>query len=973
MQKNLIIAAAILALSFGSQMRLEGSVLTITCQPDSENLYAGRTAQFTVKAGGDAPFGYQWLANGVDLSDGGNVLGATNASLTISDVSATNVGSYQVVVTNSSGAITSSVAALNLVAPFSSNTVTYENAVMQANPVAYWRLNETNNPAIGKVVACDYWGGYNGVYGVASSNGVPGPCPANGINLFESTNTAVLVTANTPDSCVVVPALNLNTNTVTITCWLNPTTATQADYAGVIFCRSGSTSCGLAYNNNVGTQLGFNWNNAPESYNWASGLAPPAGQWSFVALVVTSSSATLYVYNTNSQGSASLAIANAVQAFAGPTYLGTDPYTASRTFNGTIDEVAVFNYAMTPSQVGQLYSGASFNPIITNQPVSEEVYEGQSSQFTVGALSSSALYYQWQTNNVDLSDGGNISGSTTATLTISNVSATNVASYQVVVSNVWGAVTSSVATLALVPPINAASESNLLAANPVAFWQLNEMGDPASGTLRANDFWGGHSGVYGSAVTLGIPGPQGLEFPGFDSANTAMQLTTDTADCWVTVPPLNLDTNAVTITCWIEPEVNIQPGYAGLVFCRDGGTAAGLGFDSSGAYLGYTWNNDPGTYSWNSGLTPPVNQWSFVALVVTPNNAILYLYTANGVQSATNYYPQGYQNFGGSSLIGNDPYNSPSRVFGGAIEEVAVFNYALTPTQMGQLPAIIYPPTAAINPLGQPQPLYAGNSYEFRVIAQGTPPLTYQWYSNSVPIPQATNTSLNFASLGTNDSGSYTVQVTNLAGSSTSPAAVLLVYPPPIAQNAVAGTVQNQPVTVSTASLLAQASDPYGDALSVVAVTDSTNGATVLLEGDQIIYTPLTNFVGADCFTYTISDTLGATACANVMVSVVSSNAMFTPPASAPKILANGCFHVDYLGVPYNAYTVETATNLSGPWTFLTNLTGRKQRRVQPRCQHDNAVFSPVLRITGQCSGRTTVAGNGTVPAVGGASRNGIA
>ncbi|MGD0816500.1 MAG: beta-galactosidase GalA [Verrucomicrobiota bacterium] len=891
----------------------------ITNQPASEELYTGQTAMFAVGASGAPPLFYQWQSNNLNLSDRLNISGSTTATLTLTNVPAADAATYQVVVSNAFGAVTSSVAMLSLVTPYATNAATYENAVMQANPVAYWRLNETNNPSSGTAVAYDYWGGYNGIYGVASINGVAGPRPTNGLNIFESSNTAVSLAANTTNSCVALPALNLNTNTVTLTCWINPAASPQAAYAGLIYCRSGSTVSGLSYDG-AGAQLGFTWNQAFASFTWESGLLPPANQWSLVALVVTPTNATLSLYNTNSIASATLAISNDVQTFAGPTYIGVDPYASARTFNGTIDEVAVFNYAMTPAQVQQLYSGASFGPTITSQPAPEDVYSGQIAQFSVEASGPPPLYYQWQSNNVNLSDGGNISGSTTPTLTIIGVSAANVASYQVVVTNVSGAATSSGAALNLLPSTGSAVEDAILAAGPVAYWLLNETGNPAGGTLVAADYLGGYNGVYGNAVTLGIDGPQpGANFPGFESTNTAMELTGNTAGCYVAVPPLNLDTNTVTITCWINPSASVQPPFAALMFCRDGVTTAGLNFDATGVFLGYTWNGDPATYNWVSGLSPPANQWSFVALVVTPTNAVLYLDTANGPQSATNVYTNVNQKFSGSTLIGDDPYGSPARVFGGALSGVAIFNCALTPAQISRLPDIIYSPAVVINPPGQS--VFAGSSCAFTAAAQGSPPLSYQWCLNSVPIPQATNSELSFAGVGTNDSGSYTVQVSNPAGTSTSPPAALLVNPSPTAVNIEVGTLQNQPVAVPTASLLALASDPYGEDLSIVAVTDSANGAPVVWERDQIIYTPLPNFLGMDSFTYTISDTQGATSGASVSVSVVSSNALFVNPVGAPALLPGDFFHVDFLGVPYYTYSVETATNLLGPWTLLTNLT----------------------------------------------------
>lgn len=76
--------------------------------PRSRTVLRGETATFNVYATGDAPVGYRWLFNNVTIP------GATNTSLVVTNIQATNTGSYAVVVTNQSGSITSRVALLRL-------------------------------------------------------------------------------------------------------------------------------------------------------------------------------------------------------------------------------------------------------------------------------------------------------------------------------------------------------------------------------------------------------------------------------------------------------------------------------------------------------------------------------------------------------------------------------------------------------------------------------------------------------------------------------------------------------------------------------------------------------------------------------------------------------------------------------------------------------------------------------------------
>jgi hypothetical protein len=333
----------------------------ITRQPASKALYAGRTARFNVECLGTS-LSYQWRRNGADLANGANISGAQTDALVISNVGSGDAASYTVVITNSAGAVTSSPpATLTLVQP---SGAPYENAVLSANPLAYWRLNENNNPASGTATAQDSWGGYAGVYGVACSNkfnGILGPLAADGFTIFEPGNGAMQSAADTDKSWVTLPPLNLNTNQATLTGWIYPI-GPQADWSGLIYTRQSGVGAGLSYGgaySGTAGQLSYSWNNNSETtWGWFSFLYIPSDQWSFIALVVEPAQAVLYVYNTSGQASATNAIEHLVEPWPGEVILGGDPNNSiSRTFNGRIDEVAVFNRALTPAEILDLYNG----------------------------------------------------------------------------------------------------------------------------------------------------------------------------------------------------------------------------------------------------------------------------------------------------------------------------------------------------------------------------------------------------------------------------------------------------------------------------------------------------------------------------------------------------------------------------------------------------------------------------------------
>ena len=113
-------------------------------------------------------------------------------------------------------------------------------------------------------------------------------------------------------------------------------------------------------------------------------------------------------------------------------------------FSGAIDEVSIYNRALSPSEIAAIYEAGSAGkcraPFITSQPQSQLGYWGQSASFSVGALPP-PLNYQWQSNGVAMS------GATNLTLVLTNLQNSFAAAYTVVVSNSYGSVTSS-------PPAN---------------------------------------------------------------------------------------------------------------------------------------------------------------------------------------------------------------------------------------------------------------------------------------------------------------------------------------------------------------------------------------------------------------------------------------------------------------------------------------------------------------------------------------
>src|SRR6185369_3802896 len=92
-------------------------------------------------------------------------------------------------------------------------------------------------------------------------------------------------------------------------------------------------------------------------------------------------------------------------------------------------------------------------PVISQQPVSQTNIVGTTANFTVVADGTLPFYYRWYLNGNPMSDNARVTGSLTATLTISNVQTSDAGNYFVTVTNPAGSVTStSVVETVLAPP-----------------------------------------------------------------------------------------------------------------------------------------------------------------------------------------------------------------------------------------------------------------------------------------------------------------------------------------------------------------------------------------------------------------------------------------------------------------------------------------------------------------------------------------
>jgi len=160
-------------------------------------------------------------------------------------------------------------------------------------------------------------------------------------------------------------------------------------------------------------------------------------------------SGTIFEVNTNGTDFATLYSFSALDPNAGTNFDGANPCAGlvlsdgnlyATTFNGgSAGDGALFTLSLVN---GTLTVGQAA-PQISIQPTNQSVALGGSASFSVSAAGSAPLVYQWQF------DGANLTAATNATLVLNPVAAANAGSYDVVVTNAYGSVTSSTPTLSV--------------------------------------------------------------------------------------------------------------------------------------------------------------------------------------------------------------------------------------------------------------------------------------------------------------------------------------------------------------------------------------------------------------------------------------------------------------------------------------------------------------------------------------------
>jgi autotransporter-associated beta strand protein/YVTN family beta-propeller protein len=403
-------------------------------------------------------------------------------------------------------------------------------------------------------------------------------------------------------------------------------------------------------------------------------------------------------------------------------------------------------------------------PLITTQPQNTTVSAGSATNLSVVAAGTAPLSFQWRKGTSVLQ------GAVGTSYSIPSASTNDAGGYSVVVTNINGGITSSVAILTVTAP-------GTLTNGLVVYLNFDNNLTAQGGTTNNGSIYTGgalngpkyKNGMIGSAVTF-----SNTSIPGQPS------------DWAISLGKLEwIYSNNFSVSLWERTTSTTDGAFMGN---KDW---------TSGADVGWVISNlDPKNLNYNAvggtrrdiDLNPPFSDgnWHLITITFnrTANQVISYV---DGVSvNTSDISPSGSASFnaGFNTLVGS----SGNGLYSGAgdIDDLGVWNRVLTPQEISGIYGAGLngqPLTGAVPgsaPVITTQPgnisVSTGSTATFTVNAGGQGTLTYQWKLNGTNLIGQTNATLSIPSVTAADQGIYTVLVNNGSGAVLSLGAVLRVY-----------------------------------------------------------------------------------------------------------------------------------------------------------------------------------------------------
>ncbi|CAN5613741.1 hypothetical protein BH10BAC3_BH10BAC3_14220 [soil metagenome] len=531
--------------------------------------------------------------------------------------------------------------------------------------------------------------------------------------------------------------------------------------------------------------------------------------------------------------------------------------------------------------------------IVTN-PVSQTICSGTPVSMSVGATGS-GLTYQWKRNGLNISNGGTISGATTATLSISSAITGNAGSYTVLVSGTspCTAVTSSAASLVVNQLVAISTQPTVT--KTICSGSSTTFTVVASGTgltyqwRRGTTILTDNGNVSGSntaTLTLNpvLVGDAASDYNVVVSGTSPCSPVTSNNSALVVNEAVNITTQPVSQAACIGNTVTLSVSATGLGLTyqwkkngsniTNGGTIAGattstltltnVAASAAGNYTVLVTGTAPCTAVTSATAVLTVNQ--AVAITTQPSNASVcgtFAIDFNVVATGTGLSYQWYKSPGtpiaNTANISGATTNNLHFTQGSTTDNGT---YYVVVSGTSPCPAVtslskILDVNESISITTQPvaaQTICVGLSASFGVVATASDPLGYQWRKNGIDIAGATSSAYNIPVLAVADAGNYDVVISGPSG-----------YTCPVSYTSVSSltvtpTVGTPVFTAGAASTICQAAGTVtyaasaSNSTSISYVLDGASlaaGNTILAATGAVTFAP--GWTGTSIITATAS------------------------------------------------------------------------------------------------------------------------
>jgi hypothetical protein len=492
--------------------------------------------------------------------------------------------------------------------------------------------------------------------------------------------------------------------------------------------------------------------------------------------------------------------------------------------------------------------------------VAQNVLAGGTAKFSFTPVFAPSASFRWQSiiggvTNA-LSDGGDISGSGTTNLTISNVGAPNVGLYRCVITTATATNTTPAAPLTI---LTSTTTVPLQAGDPItAVGLLLQPGDTLS------DF---NNLILQPNERYNSPPPQ-------------FNMTTANIEDNNLYQYVNLGSNGTTAPFG---------GPVGFIVTPKSGitVAKGMRIFTASRYP----EDDPADYllegSSDGGITFKAIAGGLLALPAARN-------AAAGVIDITN---QALQEIDFANTNGYGTY----RVTFTNINESDTASNGLQFAELeliGSYPPV--PPGIVLEPVAS-NAFFVGETFLAGVTPSGPGPLTYQWYFNTAtPVPNGTSAILTLPNVQPSNAGNYTCTISNPYGQTNSTIALLSIItnPPPVVGFNGDGADWILNKAVNPGSIWPGGANTPGITNDVLILDDGTNGET-----DSAFF-DAPQFVGSFIVSFTFQFALGTTSTpADGMTFCIQNNTVTNTwaPLGGVYTIGGGGGGIGFAGLNYCA------------------------------------------------------------------------